>query len=117
MATSSTCSATPAAPQPSIRERIETWCRENGYVLGNHGSCRHGCGLPHIECAWVRPEWSPVDGDHVLLVGAESVIQAVCPYPWGQHDWQVRATYSYQNTDELKRILERLVRRPQGCWR
>ncbi len=80
------------------------------------GSCGHGDGLPHIDAVRIRPEWSPIDGDHVILVGAAAVIQAVCPYPWGDHDWQIRGRWSYADTDELKSILERLVRRPQGCW-
>ena len=106
----------PAAREPSLRERIESWCRQNGYAIGHYGDCRHDCGLPRLECAWVEPEWSPIDGDHVLLVTADSVIQAVCPYPWGDSDWRVRATYSYGTPEELKRLLERLVRKPRGCW-
>ena len=115
---------TPSAPDPaaaaasasSVRTRIEAWCRENGYTTGHYGSCGHGDGLPHIDAVRIRPEWSPIDGDHVILVGAAAVIQAVCPYPWGDHDWQIRGRWSYADTDELKSILERLVRRPQGCW-
>lgn len=117
MATSVTNPASPATPEPSVAKRIESWCRENGYALGHYGNCQHGCGLPHLENVWVRPEWSPVDGDHVLLVTAESVIQAVCPYPWGDNDWQVRATRTYSTPAELKAILDRLARKPQGCWR
>jgi len=116
MAASSASSVTPEASGPSLRERIEAWCRRNGYRPGHYGDCQHDCGLPRLECAWVQPEWSPIDGDHVILVGAETVIQAVCPYPWGHNDWRVRATCSYANTDELKRLLDRLVKRPQGCW-
>ncbi len=106
-----------AVPQPSVRERVEAWCQENGYRTGHFGNCRHACGLPRIENVWVRPEWSPVDGDHVLLVTADRVIQAICPYPWGNNDWYTRATYAYSTPDELKRILDRLVKQPQGCWR
>jgi hypothetical protein len=107
----------PTESTQSVRERIKGWCQENGYRTGHYGNCRHQCGLPRIESVWVRPDWSPVDGDHVLLVTADRVIQAVCPYPWGDNDWQTRATYAYSTPEELKSILDRLVKPPQGCWR
>ena len=53
----------------------------------------------------------------MLLVTADSVIQAVCPYPWGNNDWYTRATHAYGTPDELKRLLDRFAKQPQGCWR
>jgi hypothetical protein len=101
---------------PAPMDRIRAWLTENGFREGRHGSCRHLCGLPRIDAVRVRPEYSPVDGDHMLLVTPDRVIQAVCPYPWGQHDWYTLSVTPYATTEELGRVLTRLAKKPTGCW-
>ena len=99
-----------------IREQIETWLKPNGYELGRFGVADHDCGLPATDRVMVRPDYSPVDGGHTLAVTATEILQCVCPYPSNYNDWRVMRRYSYANPAELKRVLDQLVSKPQGCW-
>jgi hypothetical protein len=40
-----------------------------------------------------------------------------CQHGLSLDNWYSRATYAYSTPKELKRILDRLVTPPQGCWR
>jgi hypothetical protein len=85
-------------------------------VGGIYGTCMHSCGLPQQELVMVRPDWSPIDGAHAVIVTAEAVATYGCPYPSGHCDWRLIGYAKYGTPDEmLSRVRER-VEQPKGCW-
>jgi len=99
-----------------VHNSIKEWLKKNGYEEGEYGGCDHGCGMPQIDAVRVKPDWSPVDGDHTILVATDAVLQMTCAIPYNYNDWTIQARHPYSNTDELKEILDRLVSQSSGCW-
>ena len=99
-----------------VQNSIREWLKKNGYEEGQYCICAHTCGLPQVQAVWVKPDWSPLDGDHTLLVTADAVLQVVCWQPYNYRDWVIHTSHPYSNTDELKEILDKLVKQPVGCW-
>ena len=97
-----------------ILKEIREWLTAEGFELGCHGTCGHGCGLP--PSVLVKPGYTPVDGAHTLAVTATEVLPATCRYPSNYNDWQIRRRVSYGSLNELKRVVSELSIAPRGCW-
>jgi hypothetical protein len=94
--------------------KLEEFIELKGYKLGTYGSVRHGCGLPHgIQ---IKPNYSPIDGDHTLVVTGEKVMSCVCSYPWMHNNWRIRSSNSYSSPEELEKIIKEMANPPKGCW-
>jgi hypothetical protein len=81
-----------------------------------HGTCMHSCGLPQRELVMVRPDWSPIDGAHVVVVTAEEVATYGCPYPSGHCDWSLCSQATYTTPDAMVSLVQQRVEPPKGCW-
>jgi hypothetical protein len=81
-----------------------------------HGVCNHSCGLPQQERVMVRPDWSPIDGAHVVVVTAERVSSYGCHYPSNFNDWSSRGGTQYGTPDEMVSLVQQRVEQPKGCW-
>jgi len=85
-----------------------------GFERGVYGGAKHSCGLPHgIK---IKPDYSPIDGSHTLIVSGTMVKSCVCPSPWGHNDWRVYSSRSYNSPEELAKIIEEMSNPEKGCW-
>ena len=104
----------------SVKTQILETLEANGYKdrIGEaYGSWPHGCGLPSCERVCVQPEFSPIDGSHVLLITADQVQSWVLPIPYNHHDWQCRSNRYYRSPEEMLRLLHDMGDQPKGCWK
>ena len=97
-------------------EKVKQFLTENGFKEGRYGLAQHNCGIAP-ESILVKPDWSPVDGDHTLAVTTDRVISMTVLIPYNNHDWQIRASWPYTSPEQLKEILDREVKTPAGCWK
>jgi hypothetical protein len=93
---------------------LAEFIEEKGYEHGVYGSTKHGVGLP--TGIKVKPNYSPIDGSHTLVVTGEQVISCVCAYPWGANDWRIRQSKAYDNPEGCAKAIEELANPPKGCW-
>lgn len=80
------------------------------------GTSGHNCGLPNQTWVSVRPNYSPIDGAHVVLVTTEHVASYVNNYPSNFSDWRLRTRQGYSTPAEMVKAVQQMVKQPQGCW-
>ena len=100
-----------------LSKKIEEFIVSNGFETGVYGKycgCQHSCGLP--TGIKVRPDWSPIDGSHTVVVTEDKVHTCHCNTPYYHRDWHTVGTESYETQAELLEILERRTKPPQNCW-
>lgn len=104
--------------EQEVLHDIAAWARENGYTVGTYtrGPGQHRAGLP--PCVMLKPEWTPVDGDHAVCVTPRSVLRAVLHTPFNFSTWKTVGHQDYATLAELKAILETpgFIHIDPGCW-
>jgi hypothetical protein len=103
----------------SVKETIEKTLANAGYEdrLGKcFGTCFHSCGMPRDEGVTVQPDYSPVDGAHVIRVTATEVASYVCHYPSNNFDWHLITRESYDSPEKMLQIVAERIELPTGCW-
>jgi len=104
---------------PSVNDKIKTALSEAGFAdrLGkNYYSCPHQCGLPKSSAIMVKPDSSPIDGAHAVIVTATHVSSYVCAIPYNHNNWMLRYSKEYKNQTEMIAAVDQLTRDSQGCW-
>lgn len=97
------------------KEKISAWLAENGFEEGSFMNNYSSIGCP--PGIRVKPEYSPIDGSYTILVTPTTVQPFVCDKPWAYNAWRPLAEFhTYSSKEELKTILDKLVKRPLGCW-
>ena len=102
-----------------VKESIRECLERNGYkekLDKVFGTGNHGCGMPGGIRVWVQPNYTPIDGAHVLLVTPTTVESWVLPYPTNYHDWYRRTSMNYGTPEEMMKHVEYLSNQPRGCW-
>jgi hypothetical protein len=103
-------------PDEKVREKITAFLEDNGYGDSRAYGCpNHFFGLPHHE-ARVRPEYTDIDGAHVICVSTTCVYSCTLAIPFNYNKWQVRKCKQYHSEEELLQVLEELVKIPKGIW-
>ena len=98
-----------------LQDRIEAFLRSNGYRLGTYQN--------DTQIEWhlsnggirisVKPEYTPVAGDHAVVVTPVSVQSWTVRYPDGQ--WKAIGTgKSYDSPDELLELLPQFTKQKQN---
>jgi hypothetical protein len=103
----------------TIKDKIEAALQNAGLSdrIGQfYGTCGHHCGLPQQEMVFVRPDWSPIDGAHTIVVTAEVVSTYGCRYPSNHCNWNLHCSMSYSTPDEMVSLVSQAVGQPKGCW-
>jgi len=100
----------------SVSDQIREFLTQNGFQTGFFCCCQHTEGMPKGEGVCVKPSWSPVDGDHTLMVTPTEVIQLTIRCPYNFNEWSVRSRQGYNNPGELLSALNKLVKQSEGCW-
>lgn len=78
-------------------------------------SVPHRRGVPRHDCV-VAPDYSPVEGWHVLLITPDTVLSCVLPRAQAGEPWQVRAQRRFETREQMLRRVESLsVGMPAGA--
>jgi len=101
----------------TVYAKIKQTLIDNGFgeSIGRiYGPTLHTCGIPdpHIK---IRPEYSPIDGDHVIIVTATFVASATCLYPSNYNNWHLNR-YEYSTPEEMIALVTKLAKPDTGCW-
>lgn len=98
-------------------EGVHALLETNGIGEGRYSVCSHDSGLPNESFVEVRPEYSPVDGDCVILVTPTAVKMYGCAVPFNVHRWKLlRGVREYKTHDALIVMLKDWLKEPRGCW-
>lgn len=81
------------------------------------GSVSHSCGLPTNQTfVLVKPDWSPVDGDHVIAVTTTEVASYGVRIPYNHNNWcRLRGT-QYKTPEQMVEAVQEMTAEPKGCW-
>lgn len=67
----------------------------------------HRKGIPQYD--WVvAPDYSPVEGLHILVVVKDAVLSFVLPAESEQQPWKLRAQRRFENTEQMLRRIDSL---------
>ena len=98
----------------AVQDTIEAWLVANKYEIGCFGVCDHKFGLP--PGVLVRPDHTLVDGAMTYLVTATEVHRCICLSQCHQHEWEIKDSKYYSSRQELKSILDPVLKEDWGCW-
>ena len=105
-----------------VTQKIKDFLISKGYELGSCDekgnktlACSHTCGIPS-NGVLVKPNYSPIDGSHTLLVTPTSINRYVIKTPYFHHEWQIQSSRTYGTAKDLEKHLNRMLNAPVGCW-
>lgn len=100
------------------KQAVKEYLIEKGYedrLDKPYMCCTHRSGLPHYVAA-VRPFFSPVDGDHIIIISPTEVMSAVCFIPLNHHNWTIQNRSGYSTPEGMIEAIEKFSDAPTGCW-
>jgi hypothetical protein len=81
------------------------------------GTVSHSIGLPTNQTfVLVKPDWSPVDGNHVIAVTTTEVASYGVRIPYNYNNWCRLRGKQYKTPEEMAKAVEEMVAEPKGCW-
>jgi len=95
-----------------IRKNLEA-AGLSRHICAGHTQCNHHCGLPAGQPAvLLLPDWSPIDGAHLVVVTANEVASYAVRRPYTMHNWCRLQGLQYRSTAELRRLVNAFIRQP-----
>lgn len=102
----------------SARDQIRNYLAENGMAerIGKvYHCCSHRCGIPSHEVI-IKPDGSPIDGAHAIVITTTHVMSATCSIPFNHHNWHIRHQVEYDNKERMLELVKNLAIKKEGCW-